>query len=202
MMNLLDTTFSHEFVSYHFVSLSSFSPISWFVDGPQTIQHNFSASPCGVNLKMTINNSSDAASSVHIKTFDPPSSNSLSMDATASQSSLPLENQAGWFSIPAVNDTKVVTTDALAKRSTASDSLESAPQFIWTGSSSTKLELLPRSTAEIPLQVCVFAPGIYNLSNYALNWNLAPIEESQGAANKSSGECQGYPYYLTVLQSA
>ncbi|PPS06269.1 hypothetical protein GOBAR_AA14378 [Gossypium barbadense] len=182
-------------------SLSSFSSISWFVDGPQTIQHNFSASPCGVNLKMTINNSSDAASFVHIKTFDPRSSNSQSIDATASQSGLPLENQAGWFSIPAVNDTKVITTDALAKRITNSVSLESAPQFIWTGSSSTKLKLQPRATAEIPLQICVFAPGIYDLSNYALNWNLAPIEESQGEANKSSGECQGYPYYLTVLQS-
>ncbi|KAL1105101.1 hypothetical protein V6Z11_D04G111100 [Gossypium hirsutum] len=168
-------------------SLSSFSPISWFVDGPRTIQHNFSASPCGVNLKMTINNSSDAASSVHVKTFDPPSSNSQSIDATASQSGLPLENQVGWFSIPAVNDTKVITTDALAKRITKSVSLESAPQFIWT--------------AEVPLQICVFAPGIYDLSNYALNWNLAPIEESQGEANKSSGECQGYPYYLTVVQS-
>ncbi|PPE01630.1 hypothetical protein GOBAR_DD01347 [Gossypium barbadense] len=182
-------------------SLSSFSPISWFVDGPRTIQHNFSASPCGVNLKMTINNSSDAASSVHVKTFDPPSSNSQSIDATASQSGLPLENQVGWFSIPAVNDTKVITTDALAKRITKSVSLESAPQFIWTGSSSTKLKLQPRATAEVPLQICVFAPGIYDLSNYALNWNLAPIEESQGEANKSSGECQGYPYYLTVLQS-
>nr|KJB61957.1 hypothetical protein B456_009G393900 [Gossypium raimondii] len=182
-------------------SLSSFSPISWSVDGPRTIQHNFSASPCGVNLKMTINNSSDAASSVHVKTFDPPSSNSQSIDATASQSGLPLENQAGWFSIPAVNDTKVITTDALAKRITKSVSLESAPQFIWTGSSSTKLKLQPRATAEVPLQICVFAPGIYDLSNYALNWNLAPIEESQGEANKSSGECQGYPYYLTVLQS-
>ncbi|TYI32626.1 hypothetical protein ES332_A04G077200v1 [Gossypium tomentosum] len=203
-------------------SLSSFSSISWFVDGPQTIQHNFSASPCGVNLKMTINNSSDAASFVHIRTFDPRSSNSQSIDATASQSGLPmllhfsnsqsidatasqsglpLENQAGWFSIPAVNDTKVITTDALAKRITNSVSLESAPQFIWTGSSSTKLKLQPRATAEIPLQICVFAPGIYDLSNYALNWNLAPIEESQGEANKSSGECQGYPYYLTVLQS-
>ncbi|MBA0625032.1 hypothetical protein Godav_010285 [Gossypium davidsonii] len=182
-------------------SLSSFSPISWFVDGPRIIQHNFSASPCGVNLKMTINNSSDAASSVHVKTFDPPSSNSQSIDATASQSGLPLENQAGWFSIPAVNDTKVITTDALAKRIRKSVSLERAPQFIWTGSSSTKLKLQPRATAEVPLQICVFAPGIYDLSNYALNWNLAPIEESQGEANKSSGECQGYPYYLTVLQS-
>ncbi|XP_017615074.1 uncharacterized protein LOC108460192 isoform X2 [Gossypium arboreum] len=185
----------------HHVCHCSFSSISWFVDGPQTIQHNFSASPCGVNLKMTINNSSDAASFVHIKTFDPCSSNSQSIDATASQSGLPLENQAGWFSIPAVNDTKVITTDALAKRITNSVSLESAPQFIWTGSSSTKVKLQPRATAEIPLQICVFAPGIYDLSNYALNWNLAPIEESQGEANKSSGECQGYPYYLTVLQS-
>ncbi|XWS43332.1 hypothetical protein CRYUN_Cryun16bG0094000 [Craigia yunnanensis] len=182
-------------------SLSSTSPISWLVDGPRTIQHNFSASLCEVNLKMTINNSSDAVASVHINTFDSPSSQSI--DATASQSGLPSENQAGWCDIPVVNDMKIIRTDALAMRFAKSVSLDGVSQFIWSGSSSTKLLLQPRSTAEIPLQICVFAPGIYDLSNYVLNWNLIPIsdEENQGIVNKSSGVCQGYSYYLTVLES-
>ncbi|XWS66568.1 hypothetical protein CRYUN_Cryun05aG0210700 [Craigia yunnanensis] len=184
-------------------SLSSMSPISWLVDGPRTIQHNFSAPLCEVNLKMTINNSSDAVASVHINTFDSPSSNSQLSDAAASQSGLPPENQAGWCDIPVVNDMKIITTDALATRFAKSMFLESVPQFIWSRSSATKLILQPRSTAEIPLRICVFAPGIYDLSNYILNWKLIPIsdEENQGEANKSSGVCQGYPYYLTVLQS-
>ncbi|XVF07518.1 hypothetical protein REPUB_Repub06bG0146000 [Reevesia pubescens] len=178
----------------HHCSLSSMGPISWLVDGPRTIQHNFSTSLCEVNLKMTINNSSDAVASVDINTFN---------DAAASQSGLPPENQAGWCDIPVVNDMKIITTDALATHFAKSVSLESVSQFIWLGSSSTKLVLQPRSTAEIPLQICVFAPGVYDLSNYVLIWNLIPIsdEENQGEANKSSVVCQGYPYYLTVFQS-
>ncbi|XVF55872.1 hypothetical protein PTKIN_Ptkin06aG0071300 [Pterospermum kingtungense] len=134
-------------------SLSSRSPISWLMDGPRTIQHNFSASLCEVNLKMLINNSSDSIASVHVNTFDSPNSDNQPTDATASES----------------------------------------------GSSSTKLLVQPGSTAEIPLQICVFAPGIYDLSNYVLNWKL--YDENQAEANKPSGVCQGYPYHLTVLQS-
>ncbi|KAE8725145.1 SYP121 protein [Hibiscus syriacus] len=189
--------------SYHACdcSLSSMNPISWIVDGPRTIQHNFSAPLCEVNLKMTITNSSNSVASVHINTFDSPSSNSQPInDAAASQ---PPENQAGWSDIPIVSDTKIITNDALATRSSKSLSIESAPQFIWSGSSSTKLTLQPKSTAEIPLQICAFAPGVYDLSNYVLNWNLTPINDqvNQGEASKSSGSCQGYPYYLTVLES-
>ncbi|KAA3472038.1 trafficking protein particle complex subunit 8-like [Gossypium australe] len=182
-------------------SPSSMSPISWLVDGPRTIQHNFSAPLCEVNLKMTITNSSDAIASVHINTFDSPSSNNQPIvDATTSQ---PPEHQSGWSEIPIVNDTKIITTEALTTRVPKSLSLESVPQFIWSGTSSTKLVLQPRSTAESPLQICVFTPGIYDLSNYVLNWNLTPVNdgENQGEANKSSGVCQGYPYYLSVLES-
>ncbi|KAH1084391.1 hypothetical protein J1N35_024152 [Gossypium stocksii] len=182
-------------------SPSSMSPISWLVDGPRTIQHNFSAPLCEVNLKMTITNSSDAIASVHINTFDSPSSNNQPIDdATTSQ---PPEHQSGWSEIPIVNDTKIITTEALTTRVPKSLSLESVPQFIWSGTSSTKLVLQPRSTAEIPLQICVFTPGLYDLSNYVLNWSLTPVNggENQGEANKSSGVCQGYPYYLSVLES-
>ncbi|KAG8479809.1 hypothetical protein CXB51_029576 [Gossypium anomalum] len=182
-------------------SPSSMSPISWLVDGPRTIQHNFSAPLCEVNLKMTITNSSDAIASVHINTFDSPSSNNQPIDdATTSQ---PPEHQSGWSEIPIVNDTKIITTEALTTRVPKSLSLESVPHYIWSGTSSTKLVLQPRSTAEIPLQICVFTPGIYDLSNYVLNWILTPVDdgENQGEANKSSGVCQGYPYYLSVLES-
>ncbi|GMI79660.1 hypothetical protein like AT5G16280 [Hibiscus trionum] len=183
-------------------SLSSMSPISWVVDGPRTIQHNFSAPLCEVNLKMTITNTSDLVASVHINTFDSPSSNSQPIDdATASQ---PPESQTGWSDVPVSSDTKIITNDALATHSSKSLSLQIVPQFIWSGSSSTKLTLQPRSTNKIPLQICTFAPGIYDLSNYVLNWSLTPVNDqvNQGEANKSSGSCQGYPYYLTVLESS
>ncbi|OMO68610.1 Tetratricopeptide-like helical [Corchorus olitorius] len=186
-------------------SLSSMSPVSWLVDGPQTIEHDFTASLCEVKLRMTISNSSDSVASVRVNTFDSPSNGIQSSDVagTQTQTGVSSENQSGWFDIPVVNDMKVITSDALATRLAKSLSMESVSQFIWSGSSSTRVELQPRSTAEIPLQICVFAPGIYNLSNYTLNWNLISTkdEENQGEADKSCGVCQGYPYYLTVLQS-
>ncbi|KAK8570732.1 hypothetical protein V6N13_103136 [Hibiscus sabdariffa] len=179
----------------------SMSPISWVVDGPQTIEHNFSAPLCEVNLKMTISNTSDSVASVHINTFDSPSRNSQPVnDATTSQ---PPEYQAGWSDIPVDSDTKIITSSALAAHSSKSLSIESIPQFIWSGSSSTKLTLQPRSTVETPLQICTFAPGTYDLSNYVLNWNLTPVngQVNQREASKPSGSCRGYPYYVTVLES-
>ncbi|GLT94814.1 hypothetical protein SLE2022_125350 [Rubroshorea leprosula] len=182
-------------------SLASISPISWLVDGPRTIHHDFAASFCEVNLRMSISNSADAVVSVHVNTSDSSSSGGQSSDAAvaAAHSS---EDQAGWHDIPVANDIKI-TSDVLATRVGKSMSLESVSHFIWSGSSSTKVLLEPKSTVEVPLQICVFAPGIYDLSNYVLNWNLLPAtnQGNLGEEKPSSGECQGYPYYLTVLQS-
>ncbi|KAL1196583.1 hypothetical protein V5N11_031047 [Cardamine amara subsp. amara] len=77
--------------------------------------------------------------------------------------------------------------------------IQPSPPFIWSGLSSTKVQIQPLSTTEIPLQISVFSPGIYDLSSYKLNWELSGHENA--SSSTSSGTCQGYPYYLTVLQS-
>ncbi|XP_024187862.1 trafficking protein particle complex subunit 8 isoform X1 [Rosa chinensis] len=177
-------------------SIESSSPILWLVDGPRTLYHNFSASFCEINFHMTIYNSSDVIASVCIKTYDSNSDN-LS-DAIPVQPATSSSNQDGWHDLPLVNEIRV-TSDVVGARTGKSSSVESVTPFIWSGSSSTKVELEPKSRAEIPLQVCVFSPGTFDLSNYVLHWKLLL---SNGDGLQSSGACQGYPYFLTVLQSA
>ncbi|XP_050384005.1 uncharacterized protein LOC126800653 isoform X2 [Argentina anserina] len=178
-------------------STESTSPISWLVDGPRTLYHNFTASFCEVNFHMTIYNSSDGIASVSIKTYDSSNSDPLS-DSTSVQSATSSSNQDGWHDLSLVNEIKV-TSDVLGIRTGKSSSVESISPFIWSGSSSTKVELEPKSRTEVPLQVCLFSPGTYDLSSYVLHWNLLL---PNGDSRQSTGACQGYPYYLTVLQSA
>ncbi|KAG7958379.1 hypothetical protein I3843_10G018400 [Carya illinoinensis] len=181
-------------------STSSTSPISWLVDGPRTLFHDFSASFREINLKMVIYNSSEAVASICIKTFDSPSTSGHTSEGTADLSS---GDQTGWHDASVVNNIKV-TSDLLGARVGKSLSLESVPPFIWSGASSTRVQLEPMSATEIPLQICVFSPGIYDLSNYVLQWSLLSSVDSGNQEGKSqhSGTCQGYPYYLSVLQSA
>ncbi|GLT90145.1 hypothetical protein SLE2022_080910 [Rubroshorea leprosula] len=220
-------------------SLSSISPISWLVDGPRTICHDFAASFCEINVRMTISNLADGVVSVNVNPSDSHSSGGQSSNAAAAHHS---EDQAGWHDIPVAKDIKVtsdvlatqagksmslesvlpfiwsgsgwhdipvakdikVTSDVLATQAGKSMSLESVLPFIWSGSSFTKVLIEPKSTVEVPLQICVFAPGTYDLSNYVLNWNLVPASSDKGNLGEqkpSSGVCQGYPYHLTVLQS-
>ncbi|KAL6133731.1 hypothetical protein ACLB2K_065965 [Fragaria x ananassa] len=186
--------------SHHacYCSTESTSPISWLVDGPRTLYHNFTASSfCEINFHMTIYNSSDVIASVCIKTYDSDNSDYLS-DSASVQPATSSSNQDGWHDLSLVNEIKV-TSDVLGARIGKSSSVESVSPFIWSRSSSTKVELEPNSRTEIPLQVCVFSPGTFDLSRYVLHWNLLV---SNGDSLQSSGACQGYPYYLTVLQSA
>ncbi|KAJ7942948.1 Trafficking protein particle complex subunit 8 [Quillaja saponaria] len=190
-------------ISHHscHCSVASAAPISWLVEGPGTLHHNFS-SFCEVKLKMTIYNSSGATTFVRMKTFDSAGNVGRLTGVNAIQSATP-GNQAGWHDVSLVNDIKVASNvpgTQLGKPL----SLESVCPFIWSGPSSTNVQLEPKSSVEIPLQVCVFSPGTYDLSNYVLNWNLSP---SNGRGNheegrQASGTCQGYPYYITLLQSA
>lgn len=182
-------------------STSSTSPISWLVDGPRTLYHDFSASMCEINLRMTIYNSSDGVASVRIGTFDSVNSADHLNDGTAVSSAYPSGDQAGWHDASIVDEIKV-TSDVHGARVGKSLSLDSVPPFIWSGTSSTRIKLGPKSASEIPLQICVFSPGIYNLSNYALHWRLLTSDDSgdQEGTSQSSGTCQGYPYYLIVLQ--
>ncbi|GAV63866.1 TRAPPC-Trs85 domain-containing protein [Cephalotus follicularis] len=183
-------------------SITSSRPVSWLVEGPRIVHHNFSVSFCEINLRMTMCNSSDATVSVQIDTFDHPCSNGQLIDTTAPQSAVSSGNQVGWHEEPQAEDIKV-TSEVLASPVEKPLSLESVPPFIWSGSSCTRIQLDPISTAEIPLKICVFSPRTYDVSNYVLNWNLLPLndQENKKERRQSSGICHGYPYYITVLQS-
>ncbi|XP_027923371.1 trafficking protein particle complex subunit 8 [Vigna unguiculata] len=183
----------------HF-STASTGPISWLVDGPQTMHHDFSASFCEINMKMHIYNSSGATTFVRIDTLD-SAGNGGHINSVNVVQSATTDNQAGWHDITPVNELKV-TSNALETQSGKALSLESASSYIWSGSSSTHLNIEAMSSVEIPLQICVFSPGTYDLSNYVLNWKLP--SNGQGDSDEKrqhSGQCQGYKYYLTVLQS-
>ncbi|XP_074349440.1 uncharacterized protein LOC141689154 isoform X2 [Apium graveolens] len=189
-------------IAAHFAchcSTANASPVCWLMDGPRIIHHNFLSSLCEIKLKLTIYNSSDVSVSVHISTFDsiPPGSSSTS-------SSVLPANEAGWHDISSTNESKVTTSIAGSgsgiRRST---SPECVPPFIWSGASSTCVKLEPKSTTEVPLLICVFSPGIHDLSNYALHWNIqssADYKAAEDGEGVFSGTCDGHPYYLTVLQ--
>lgn len=179
------------------------TPITWLMDGPRTLHHNFSASFCEVNLKMTIYNSSDAAVFVRVNTFDSPSSSGQTSDATSPWSAVPSGNEAGWHNVPILTDIKV-TSQLPLNQVKRSPLLENVSPFIWSGSSATSVRLQPTSTTDITMKVCLFSPGTYDLSNYALNWKLLPVSSqgNEGETRQSSGSCPGYPYFLTVLQAA
>ncbi|XP_050243779.1 uncharacterized protein LOC126692278 isoform X1 [Quercus robur] len=182
-------------------STSNASPISWQVDGPRTLYHDLSASFCEINFRMIIYNSSDAVTSVHVKTFDSVNTGGHLSEGTSS----PSGNQSGWHWHDASVEKDIkVTSDVLGSRVRKSLSLESVTPFVWSGTSSTSIQIQPMSKTEIPLQICVFSAGIYDLSNYVLQWNLLSSEgpESLEGTRQSSGTCQGYPYYLSVLQSS
>lgn len=173
-------------------SIRSSSPLSWSIDGPQTIHHDFSTSLCEIKLKMVIRNTSDGLSSVSINTID------CLPDAAAPTPSS--GNQFGWRYVPTVTEEMKLTSDVMGSRlGKPPSSMDSSPPFIWSGLSSTKVQIQPLSTTAIPLQISVFSPGIYDLSSYKLNWELS--EHESASSSTSSGTCQGYPYYLTVLQS-
>ncbi|KAG6580753.1 Trafficking protein particle complex subunit 8, partial [Cucurbita argyrosperma subsp. sororia] len=176
-------------------STSSHSPISWLLEGPRSSYHNFSSSFSEINFKMTIYNSSDSIASIRIKTIDSAEGNESAPPSPSSA------NQTGWHYASLTQDIKV-TSDVLGAQMAKSSSLESVSPFIWSGTSSTTLQIEPNSMAEAPLQICIFSPGIYDLSNYILQWKLLPSSRSgNDETSVSSGTCQGYPYYLAVLQS-
>ncbi|KAL0555266.1 hypothetical protein IC582_009208 [Cucumis melo] len=179
-------------------STSSHSPIWWLLEGPRSSYHDFSTSFSEINFKMTIYNSSDSTASIRIKTSDSASTSEGNETVPQSPNSA---NQTGWHYASLTQDIKV-SSDVLGTQMGKSSSLESVSPFIWSGTSSTTVQIEPKSMAEAPLQICIFSPGIYDLSNYILQWELLPTAGSENIeTTTSSGTSRGYPYYLTVLQS-
>ncbi|XP_077245173.1 tetratricopeptide repeat (TPR)-like superfamily protein isoform X2 [Tasmannia lanceolata] len=179
-------------------SIASTSPIWWLVDGPRTVHHDFSASFCETRLYMTIYNCSNAVASIKINTFD-----TLPNTAQLTDASISSGNKEGWHDVSLADDIKVLSDVQVGVRP-SKPSLDSISPFVWCASSSTRVVLEPLSTAKIPLQICIFSPGTYDLSNYALHWNLQfsdNEESSRDATRQSSGTNPGHPFYLTVLQS-
>lgn len=175
--------------------VASSSPVWWSMDGPRSVRHDFSSGFCEINLSMTVYNSLENVVSVHINTLDyVPGVNSTSSAASGSG------NEIGWHDTSHLTDTKV-TSDVAGTRVGKALAPESVSPFIWSGSSSTRFNLDPLSSAELPLQISVFCPGTFDLSNYSLHWNLVPGDGGDGNDLRVlSGSCHGHPYHIAVLQ--
>ncbi|KAK6131593.1 hypothetical protein DH2020_034607 [Rehmannia glutinosa] len=174
--------------------IASNSPIWWLMDGPRTVRHDFSAAFCEINLSMTVYNSSEDVVSVRISTLDSTSAiNSASVSG----------NEVGWHDTSHLSEIKV-TSDVMGTRFGKALSPESVSPFIWSGSSSTRFNLEPLSSVVVPLQISVFSPGTFDLSNYSLHWNLVTScdggDDDEHGSRVSSGTCQGHSYHITVLQ--
>ncbi|KAL9230618.1 hypothetical protein vseg_005946 [Gypsophila vaccaria] len=180
-------------------SVASNGPLYWLTKGPRTVHHDFSESFCEISLKLHIYNSLDTMVSVRMVTNDssPIASNSSNSSGVVS------ENQAGWHDVSLTTDAKS-NSDSLGPIQTGRKwTPESVSPFIWSGSSSTQLKLKPLSTTEIPVQVCVFTPGTYDLSNYNLLWDSSQSDSDRlkGDSRPSSGTYPGQSFFVTVLQS-
>lgn len=176
-----------------FFSVTRKSSISWHLGGPHTIYHDFSSSFCEVDLHVDLFNCSPNQVNVQLSTFDytPDTTENPSIDLNGN-SDLSTK-QSGWSDISLENDIKVMSSPKKVQKY-HKPTAGSAPPFIWCGSSAIQLSLEPACTARVPLKVCVFAPGTYNLSNYELHWK----DEVEGLTG--AGAARGHPFYLTVLE--
>lgn len=166
------------------------------MEGPRSVSHDFSSGFCEINLNMTVYNSLEDAVSVRINTLDSlPRSNSITNSASVSG------YEYGWHDISHLTDAKV-TPDSMGGRVGKALSAESVSPFIWSGSCSTRINLEPLCSAEVPLQISVFCQGTFDLSNYSLQWNLLPADggDDGNESRVRSGSCNGRPYHITVLQ--
>lgn len=180
-------------------SISNNSPIWWLMNGPRVINHDFSTSFCEASVCVTIHNCSESNVFVRLATSDTLLAANQLNDAI--QSSDPSGNQGGWHDLSSVNEMKLIS-DVQGSR-LQKPSSESISPYVWCGASSTQLTLEPACIAEVPLRICIFASGTYDLSNYELHWKIQPSKDELGNDVKrwSSGTSRGHPFYLTVLHS-
>lgn len=163
------------------------------------IHHNFDTSFCEINLRISIHNSLDAAVSVRIH----PNDSGPSTSQPSNSSGVSSENRVGWHDVSLAGEAKITSDTLQNTRHVQQMPGESVSPFIWCGSSSTRIKVAPLSTAEVPIQICVFAPGTYDISNYQLHWeSMHPEGDIDADSKQSSGIFPGHSFYLTVLQSA
>ncbi|KAG5628655.1 hypothetical protein H5410_000372 [Solanum commersonii] len=170
------------------------SPIWWIIDGPRTVKHDFKEPFYAITLKMIVHNSSDDVVSIRCNPSD--SAVNISSSGTTSAAS---GNEVGWHDLSLSNDIKI-TPDTPGTRVVKPMSSDTVPPFIWSASSSTHYTLEPLSSRETPMEICVFSPGTFDLSNYSLHWSLSSPSDRGDESRTSSGTCQGHPFYITVLQ--
>ncbi|KAM3357419.1 trafficking protein particle complex subunit 8 [Capsicum galapagoense] len=175
-------------------SVRTSNPIWWIMDGPQTIKHDFKDTFCAIPLRMIVHNSSDDVLSIRCKPSDSAVNMSSSGNASASS-----RNEVGWHDLSLSNDIKV-TSNIPGTRVVKPLSSDTVPAFIWSASSSTHFTLEPLSSRETPLEISVFSPGTFDLSNYTLHWSRSSQSDHGDESRASSGTCQGHPFYITVLQ--
>lgn len=171
-------------------SIATESPIWWIMDGPKSIRHDFSTF-CEINMVMTVYNSSEDLVSVRFIALD--FTHTINSVASSPSSG----NEVGWHDISHPTELRV-TTDVTGARAAKTPLTESIAPFIWSGTSSTRFNIEPRSSAQVPLKICVFAPGTYDLSNYLLHWNR--VRDDENGSKASSGKCPGHSYHISVLQ--
>ncbi|KAJ3669964.1 hypothetical protein LUZ60_010288 [Juncus effusus] len=179
---------NHQLLSHHtcHCSITRKSPVSWQMNGPHTIHHDFSSSFCSVPLHLNLTNSSPFPLHLNLVTLD------YSPDFDSTNSTDFLTKQAGWSDVSLANDIKKIASPRKIIKF-QKPTCESAPPFVWCGPSSVPVKVAPGGTIRVSLKVCVFAPGTYNLSNYELSWKDELIEE------RETGTGKGHPFYLTVL---
>ncbi|KAK8963015.1 hypothetical protein KSP40_PGU012905 [Platanthera guangdongensis] len=189
-------------LSYHacHCRVTNKTPVWWLIEGPRILSHDFSASFCEVDLGLTICNSMKAEVSIKVVTSDTAPESKLSDDVISDSSS---NSQGGWRDISLSDDAKSTSNIPQVQLLNPSSSNSISP-FIWCAASSTEVKMLPSSTTKIPLRICVFSPGTYDLSNYELRWDSQPSDPSgeEDTKMRSSGTSRGHPFYLTVMQSS
>ncbi|KAF3773985.1 hypothetical protein EJ110_NYTH54143 [Nymphaea thermarum] len=184
--------------------IDNMCPISWLMEGPHTVIHDFAKSFCEMRFQVTVQNSSDAVAFIRLVMFN-QAENEVQLSDVGQLSGA--SEEGGWHEISLGNSGKVLS-DLLAQSSPSrKQSSKSISSYVWTGSSSTKVKLEPLSSAVIPLNLCIFAPGVYDLSNYELQWDIKPCNEGndgfrRDSSKRTAGTSLGHPFYLTALQSA
>ncbi|CAN6466715.1 unnamed protein product [Victoria cruziana] len=183
--------------------IDDMSPISWLMEGPNTVIHDFAKSFCQMRFQVTVQNSSDAVAFIGLVMFNQAENEAQLADVGRLSGA---SQEEGWHEISLGNSGKVLS-DLLAQSSPSrKQCYKSIFPYVWTGSSSTKVKLEPLSSAVIPLNLCIFAPGVYDLSNYELQWDIKPCNDGNNgqrphSSKSTSGTSPGHPFFLTALQS-
>ncbi|CAM6094407.1 unnamed protein product [Calypogeia fissa] len=159
-------------------SVQSLVPLIWVMEGPRSVQHDFSKEPfCEVTLLLTVRNCSIYDASVKVETFD-------TKPVTGAASTSLQEKRVGWFPLTgAPAGGELSSSDSGSGGSLAavaailedekSGGILSCGPYVWCNLRSTSIPALRAgASAEVPVHVVFFAPGIYDLSRYQISWSL------------------------------